>query len=68
MREIKDLVIHGKPEDGTLRLRKLAEKYVYLPEESMAEKKRKQDLKDPRHPIEITAEPVVPIREPNTAQ
>jgi len=25
-------------------------------------------MKDPRHPIEITAEPVVPIREPNTSQ
>jgi len=45
----------------------LTEKYVTMPEESVAEKKRKQDLKDPRHPIEITAEPVVPIREPTTA-
>lgn len=68
MREIKDMVMGGKATDGFLRLRKLAEKYVYLPEESTAEKKRKQDLKDPRHPIEITAEPVIPIREPNTSQ
>lgn len=67
MREIKNMVIDGKPEDAMLRLRKLAEKYIYLPEESTADKKRKQDLKDPRHPIEITAEPVVPIREPNTS-
>lgn len=32
------------------------------------EKKRKQDLKDPRHPLLIAHEPVVPSREPNSAE
>lgn len=31
------------------------------------EKKRKQDEQYPAHPITLTAEPVVPVRDPNEA-